>query len=106
MRLGTTILLSTVALMLVCAGCEKPFNRPNYDTVYMGEPASAVQETLGEPTVKYNNEWNYVNTSPFYKATIYYRDGKVVKKLWFDEKEMPGFPASGPATSQPSTAAK
>jgi hypothetical protein len=109
MRLSTTILLSAVALVLVCAGCEKQFTRPNYETIYIGEPASAVQESLGEPTVKFNNEWNYVNTSPFYKATIYYRDGKVVKKLWFGEKEMPGFPAgtdarhtgTQPATSQP-----
>lgn len=105
MRLTTTVLLSAVALTLIGAGCEKPFTRPNYETVYVGEPASAVQETLGEPTVKYNNEWTYVNTSPFYKAIIYYRDGKVIKKLWFDEKEVPGFPASSQpaamATSQP-----
>lgn len=92
MRSTLVLLTAGVLLATLCSGCQK-FTRQRFDTVYIGQPASDVQVTLGKPTVSLDGQWSYINHSPFYKANIYFnKDGKVADKRWFDEKELSDMP--------------
>ena len=85
------VLLSVgVLAMLLCAGCNAPeFNRQNYETVYAGQPAQEVQRKLGQPERAAPDHWDYVNRRPtHYEARIWLRDGLVVKKEWFERREL------------------
>ena len=107
MRATLWMLLAAVTLCTL-AGCQK-FTRQRYETIYVGQPATDVKTMLGKPTVQFENEWTYLNNKPYYKADIFFEDGRVSKKAWFDERETTGLPVgeepfgnlSGQAATEP-----
>jgi hypothetical protein len=78
------------ALAFSSCGCTGKFTRQRYDTVYIGQPAGDVERTLGKPEVRAGDQWLYVNRRPaHYEARILFDlDRKVVRKEWFDRKEL------------------
>ena len=86
----SAILLAWALLpILLCAGCQPQFSRPNYDTIYRGEPAGEVRRKLGPPERSTPECWDYINRRPsHYEARIWFRDGLVARKEWFDRKEL------------------
>lgn len=81
----------TVVLAMLLAGCNK-FTRPRYETVYVGQPDWEVAKTLGEPMVRYSDEWVYENEKPWYKAIIKFEGDRVSGKSWYDSKELEDHP--------------
>jgi hypothetical protein len=85
--MGVALLAAALAAAS-CGGCAGgEFCRVNYETLYVAQPAAAVEKTLGPPTVRAGDTWTYVNDMPFYKAVIHFRDGRVVKKEWTYSRE-------------------
>jgi hypothetical protein len=90
------LLRSAVIFVLIpgaiacCAGCQGPaFTRERFVTVYLHEPAEQVRAKLGEPARSTPEYWDYVNRKPtHYEARIWFRDGQVAKKEWFERKEL------------------
>ncbi len=76
-------------LLAVATGCggSGEFDRVNYDTIYLGQPADAVRDRLGEPTHESQSEWIYIHEMPFYKALIRFEDGVVADKQWSYRRE-------------------
>ena len=87
------VLTSAVLLGCLCAGCNK-FTRVRYETVNNGTPQDEVEMILGRPKVKFSDSWTYVNESPYYKAVIQFKGGRVSDKAWYDEKGMDDHPDS------------
>ncbi|MCK4275193.1 MAG: hypothetical protein KAX78_01680 [Phycisphaerae bacterium] len=84
------LLTMTIAVMLLSgsAGCIRAeFTRQTYETILLGEPASQVQEKLGKPTEQSGETWTYENEIPYYRAQIKFKEGNVVEKVWFIEKQ-------------------
>jgi len=84
-------LLAGVALaVLLCAGCQQErFTRENYDTIHATQPAADVRRVLGDPERSTPEHWDYVRRRPtHYEARIWFRDGNVARKEWFDRKEL------------------
>lgn len=83
--LGKRVMLAAVLLVGVfaagCGGAE--FTRVNYETIYLGQPAGAVEDKLGEPTRREEQTWIYVNDDPWYRAAIEFDDGRVTDKQWW-----------------------
>ena len=77
------------ACLLGGCGGGPAFTRPNFDTLYRGQPQQAVLATLGEPAVKADDHWDYVNRTPYhYEARLWFQDGCVVRKQWYDQKTL------------------
>ncbi|HUT58925.1 MAG TPA: hypothetical protein VNA25_13845 [Phycisphaerae bacterium] len=75
------VLAAAVCVGLLCAGCGGHFSRENFDTIYEGQPAAAVQKVLGKPAQKQADEWIYIRRRPhYYEAHIWFSDARVVKK--------------------------
>ena len=89
-RKGLRLLVSAALAAGLCAGCQKKFTRPRYETIYIGMPASSVERTLGEPTLESGETWSYINEEPFYQADISFAGGRVTRKAWYDEREASG----------------
>ncbi len=87
------VLTGAALLVCLCAGCNK-FTRVRYETVNNGTPQDEVEMILGRPKVKFSDSWTYVNESPYYKAVIQFKGGRVSDKAWYDEKGMDDHPAS------------
>lgn len=101
--------LAVLALLTVvlpaCTGGER-FTRERYETVYRGQPAEAVEQALGEPTVRYPDRWQYIHTAPYYRAVIRFEDGKVVDKEWSYARQEAAEPApveAEPMRAEPAT---
>ena len=79
-----TVLAVVYGLALLAVGCGGPkFSRVNYETIYLGQPAGAVEDKLGEPTRREEGTWIYVNDEPWYRAVIEFDDGRVADKHWW-----------------------
>lgn len=85
-RSGAAATLGLVCVMLaLCtvSGCVSgEFTRPQYDTVYIGQPPQGVERALGEPTRIDGDTWVYVNRSPYYRAEIAFEKGLVSRKMF------------------------
>jgi len=92
-RSTVVVLVAAMLLAGLCCGCNK-FTRARYDTIYVGEPAFEVEKTLGRPDAAFSDSWSYINEKPFYKAIIQFKDARVTKKSWYDEREMGDHPDS------------
>ena len=79
--------------LALCGGCAKTFTRQQYETIYKGQPAWAVEKKLGRPHGRTDGQWTYVHRHPYYKAVIEFRDGHVSRKVWHDWEQ----PATAPA---------
>lgn len=80
----TALLVMLTLATLSCLGCRDEFTRERYETLYEGQPAWDVAETLGEPTRRENGKWVYLRTeSPICSAWIFFEDGRLVDKRWF-----------------------
>ncbi|HDZ22264.1 hypothetical protein LCGC14_0274890 [marine sediment metagenome] len=90
-RITSLTLALTVVLAMLLAGCNK-FTRVRYETVYVGQPDWEVTKTLGEPMVRFSDEWVYENEKPWYKAIIKFEGNKVSGKSWYDSKELEDHP--------------
>ena len=88
-RSRRAILAGCFVALLLCAGCQPQFNRQSYETIYRGEPAQEVQRKLGPPERSTPECWDYVGRRPsHFEARIWFRDGQVTRKEWFDRKEL------------------
>lgn len=85
-RAAATCLALLMAGATGCGGSGE-FDRVNYDTIYLGQPADAVRQRLGEPTHESQGEWIYIHEMPFYKALIRFDDGVVADKQWSYRRE-------------------
>ena len=56
-------------LSLGCFSGEK-FTKPNFDTIYVGQNAGDVMQTLGQPTQQSEYVWTYIHNRPYYKGCI------------------------------------
>jgi hypothetical protein len=65
-------------------GCGPKFTRVDYETVFVGQQQWEVQQALGTPHASIGNTWIYENDMPFYKAVIWFEDGRVTRKAWSD----------------------
>jgi len=79
--------LAAAVLAGALGGCQSQFTRQNYETIYLGAPASAVQDKLGRPTRFSGETWVYEHEMPYYRAEIDFREGNVVEKRWYIEKQ-------------------
>ena len=89
-RLATLALLA--GPLLLCVGCASGprFTRERFDTVYVHSPAEEVRAKLGTPQRTTAEYWDYLNTKPtHYGARIWFRDGQVAKKKWFEGPDLP-----------------
>ena len=79
-----------VVVLFVCAGCQKDqFTRENYETIHVAQPAADVERVLGPPERSAPDHWDYVRRRPTHcEARIWFRDGNVARKEWFDRKEL------------------
>ena len=94
MQSKTLWVLVVIVLAGSFAGCNK-FTRERYETIYVGQPADIVEKTLGKPYVKFSDTWTYEhNDAPYYKAVIMFKDGRVIGRSWYDEREMGDHPDS------------
>ena len=81
----TGMLLAAVLLPLV--GCEKKFTRSRFDTLYVGQEAWEVTETLGTADARFSDEWHYIHDEKdgYYKAVITFDPNKRIShKRWID----------------------
>ena len=77
----------------VLSGCQRQFTRERYETIYEGQPDYNVRSKLGRPTRDTANLWTYVNEKPeYYRAEIWFQDGRVVRKRWSTDREVPPGP--------------
>ncbi len=84
------LLIMTIAAMLLSGspGCIRAeFTRQTYETIPLGGTASQVQTKLGKPTEQSGETWTYENEVPYYRAQIKFKEGNVVEKAWFVEKQ-------------------
>lgn len=99
----TRHILLTAAIGAICilGGCFKSekFTKPNYDTIYVGQYAPDVLETLGQPTQQTQYVWTWIHQRPYYKACIKVDQGRVIGKNWTYDKE-------GEASTMPSITSK
>lgn len=87
MRPNAALLAAAVIVLAAgVAGCQSKFSRQAFETVYVGQPAADVEKTLGEPTVRYEDQWRYVTDFPYAMGTVFFEDGKVVRKTWVNER--------------------
>ena len=78
------VLVAAMSAGFVCQGCAGRFSRENFETIYQGQPAGAVERVLGRPARKQADEWIYIRRRPhYYEARIRFADGKVMKKEHF-----------------------
>ncbi len=83
MRTRSIVLWTACLLIGSLAGCGgRKFTPQRYDTVYIGQPAWAVERTLGAAAEKSPDRWIYLHTKPYYRATITFQDGEVTAKHW------------------------
>lgn len=70
-------------LLLSLIGCGKDLRRQNYETVYVGQPAWAVERAMGEPDDVRDGVWVYERESPYAKAVIEFdANDTVIRKDW------------------------
>ena len=89
--------LSLAAALLAgsfAAGCAPKFSRQKFETIYVGMPAYAVEQKLGEPQESTPALWVYTGR-PYYRAEIIFRDGRVVETRWSYERPETTRPAGG-----------
>ncbi len=88
-------------LSLGCFSGEK-FTKPNFDTIYVGQNAGDVMQTLGQPTQQSEYVWTYIHNRPYYKGCIKVDQGRVIGKTWTYDKEGEAttMPTSKPARSR------
>jgi hypothetical protein len=79
------VAVALAAVLLAPTGCNK-FTRQRYETIYVGQPVSQVEEFLGKPDYRSEGDLIYVNRRPYYRAVIHTKDGKVSGKHWSVEK--------------------
>ena len=91
-RRACTVLIPGVVVCLVTAVCIKEFTRQRYETLYEGMSKQAVIEQIGRPTRRQGETWVYINKVPFYKATIRFKDGRLVDTSWTHDKGTEGPP--------------
>lgn len=77
-----SIALIGIVLAVGCAGCQEKFTRQRYETIYVSMPDWQVRNVLGVPARKSTDEWDYVHTEPYYRASIRFKDGSVTDKSW------------------------
>lgn len=86
MAAGAKNIVVVVAVLagLLLAGCAKPeFTRQRYETVWVGQPSSAVEKTLGAAAEQEPNVWIYASKQPPHcEARITFQNGLVAKKEW------------------------
>jgi len=76
-------LLAVGLLLGGLAGCGgTKFTPQRYDTVYIGQPAWAVERALGKPQEKTPGRWVYLHAKPYYRADILFENVRVVDKRW------------------------
>jgi len=78
--------------ILLCAGCASgpSFTRERFNTIYVHEPAEEVRAKLGPPDRSAAEYWDYVHAAPtHYGARIWFRDGQVARKKWFEGPLLP-----------------
>jgi len=78
-----------IGLLVAClligslAGCGgRKFTPQRYDTVYIGQPAWAVERALGAADERSPERWIYLHSKPYYRATITFQNGQVSEKHW------------------------
>jgi len=74
----------------LAAGCAEKFTPQRYGAIYIGQPEFEVEQTLGRPAHKFSDSWTYLHDEPFYKAIIHFRNGRVVRKVWYDPENIGG----------------
>ncbi len=80
---ATVGLICAILALCTAPGCVSgEFTRPQYDTVYIGQPPRGVERALGEPTRVEEDTWVYVNESPYYRAEIVFDKGLVSRKTF------------------------
>jgi len=88
MRRIIAMLTAAALLAGISAGCgSKGFTRVNYDTLYVGQPADAVEDMLGEPDTREADTWTYVQQTPYCKAVIRFKDGRLADKQWHHQRD-------------------
>ena len=87
------LLASSLLAAFLAAGCGAEFTRQNFETVYVGMPARAVERKLGPPQERTAARWVYTHRGPYYRAEIVFRDGRVAETVW--SSEPPEKPDSG-----------
>ena len=73
---------AVICLGCLLAGCSRELNRPDYDTIYLGQPRQAVRQRMGDPDQADNGRWVYERDVPYARAEIFFRDDKVAGKNW------------------------
>jgi hypothetical protein len=85
------LILSAAMLAGSLTGCGGGrFARPYYDTIYIDQPADDVRQALGRPQSETPDYWTYTHERPYYKAVIFFRNGRVVGKKWFSQRTPEG----------------
>ena len=87
---AVVLLLAAMVCLPTLSGCvQSGFTRQNFDTIHVGEAQDQVRRKLGPPRVAAADNWAWSQDDPtHYEARIWFKDGKVAKKEWFDRKEM------------------
>lgn len=97
---------------LLAAGCGGgSFTQPMYDTIYPGQPNSAVRAKLGQPNQTLPDAWIYFRRRPLQSAAILFERGRVAGKLWSFEKiltarDVAAYRASQQAKAKPKAKSK
>jgi hypothetical protein len=81
-KLALIVAVLAAGALTACPGCQQKFTRQRYETIYTSMPDWQVRDVLGQPARGADDEWTYVNNSPYYRALIRFKDGKVAAKSW------------------------
>lgn len=87
------------ALALAAFGCEQKLTFSRFECIQTGDPADAVQATLGQPTMKEERTWLYSDLDRQIQATVYFQEGKVIGKEWHCPEH--GMVGKSPYVNQP-----
>ena len=78
-------------------GCHgRRFTRENYETLYVGQPAWAIERKLGEPDRRGEGVWYYEREKPYYqRAEVHFDNGKATRFEWSYDRPEEAPPAGG-----------
>ena len=79
-------LVPVAALALLACGCEQKLTYERFQTISQGDSPQVVENTLGKPWMKSigDQAWVYQDQERGINASVYFQDGKVVRKKWGD----------------------
>ena len=92
MKCSLVEILAVFCLIAVLAGCGGKFTRGHFESVYVGQEAWEVAQTLGEPTTRFAGQWHYIQQQQegYCKAVIIFdQNNRVAEKRWHDVQGQP-----------------